>query len=265
MRTIRWLPALCALGAAAAGAQAPAAADPGWGVSVGAVHRRLVERADNGNRLLTESGPMLRLALDGQLRLAGGGALRAAVGVTSGRLDYDGQTQAGVPITTDSSHRDLDFDLGWRPLAPAAWGEGWLVLHAVQQRRQIASTPTAGGLRETSILWMPGVRWSHAFAAGGWQWQPSVELRASVAHDLEVDYGGVFDTSDLEGGRRREVVLGLQATAAGSPWQWSLEWSHARQSASPRQVLYRGGAAVGTVRQPRIGIDDVSLRVRRAF
>jgi len=44
-----------------------------------------------------------------------------------------------------------------------------------------------------------------------------------------------------------------------------LAWTHARQSASDRQALFRGGVLFGTVRQPRIEIDDVMLRVRRAF
>jgi hypothetical protein len=92
-----------------------------------------------------------------------------------------------------------------------------------------------------------------------------VELRASVHHDLEIDYGGVFDASDLKGGRRREIVLGLDFAQAGSAWQWGIEWTRARQSASPSQTLYRGGIAVGSVRQPRVEIDDVTLRVRRAF
>ena len=131
MGWIRWTPALGALASAAAWAQAPAAADLTWGASAGALHRKLVERADNGRRLVTESGPLLRLQVDAQLRLAGGGALRAAVGATAGRLDYDGRTQAGTPVGTTSSHRDFDVDLGWRPLAPAPWGEAWLVVHGV--------------------------------------------------------------------------------------------------------------------------------------
>jgi hypothetical protein len=82
---------------------------------------------------------------------------------------------------------------------------------------------------------------------------------------MEIDYGGLFDRSELTGGRRREFVLGVAASPSGSPWQWSAEWSCARQSASSRQTLYRGGAAVGTVRQPRVEIDDLSVRVRREF
>jgi hypothetical protein len=224
-----------------------------------------VERADNGQRLVRESGELLRLQAAGEHAFAGGGALRAAASIAAGRLDYDGQTQVGVPLQTEDGHRDLAFDLAWRPLAPAGWGEAWLVLRALQQRRQIASVAAARGLRETSDLLLPGVRWQHRFAAAGWQWQPALEARVSVRHRLEVDSGGLFDTADIDGGRRREFVLGLEAGPIASPWRFGLEWTHARQSASPLQPILRAGSVAGTVRQPRIGIDDVMLRATRSF
>lgn len=265
MSPAKLVPALVALGAGAACAQAPAAPDVSWGVSAGALHRRLVERADDGSRLLTESGPMLRVGLDAEVRLANGGAVQAAFSVAGGRLDYEGRTQAGAPIATRTGHRDLAIELSWRPLAAASWGQGWLTLQGLQQRRQIASTATATGLHETSTLWMPGVRWSYDGAAAGWRWQPSVALRASVHHDLDIHYGGVYDPSDLDGGRRRELALGLTASPAGSPWEFSVQWTHTRQVASARQPIRRGGVAAGTVRQPRVEIDDFGVQVRRTF
>lgn len=250
---------------AAGPAQPVPPAEAAWGASADVVHRRLVERADDGRRLVRESGELLRLQADGRLALPGGGALRAAAAALAGELAYRGQTQAGTPLRTVAAHRDLELDLSWRPLAPAAWGEAWLVLRTVQQRRQIASTPAARGLRETAVLVLPGLRWARGFDAAGWRWEPALELRASARHRLEVDFGGVFDTASLQGGRRRELVLGLDARPAGSAWGIGLHWTHARQSASAVHTLARGGAPVGTVRQPRIGIDDVALRVTRSF
>lgn len=248
---------------AAGTAQAQAA--PAWGVSASVLHRTLEERADDGSRLVEETGPLLRLAIDGQMPLRGGGALEAKAALTGGELDYDGRTQAGAPLATRSRHRDVLFGVGWRPLPAAAWGEGWLVLQVLQQQRDIASTATVTGLRETSLLVLPGVRWSHGFAAGGWRLQPSVELRASVHHQVDIDFHGVFDEADIRGGRRWEAELALQASAPDSPWSWGLAWTHARQSASARQGISSGGVAAGTVVHPRIRIDDVALRVRRAF
>ena len=77
--------------------------------------------------------------------------------------------------------------------------------------------------------------------------------------------GGVFDDADLDGGSRREAVLGLDVASPASPWAFGITWTRARQFASPTQTLLRGGVPVGTVRQPRIEIDDVMLRARRAF
>ena len=265
MRGLQYAAAWLTLGAGAACAQAPGAPAASWGVSAEVLHRRLVERADTGRRLIEETGPLLRLTLDGRLDLAGGGALQAKAAAAAGTLDYEGRTQGGVPLATDSRHRDLEAGLAWRPLPAAAWGEGWLVLRTLQQRRRIASTATARGLTESADLVMPGLRWSHAFDAAGWRWQPSLELSTSVRHSLQVDFGGVFDDATMRGGRRHETLLDLQVSAPSSPWSFGLAWSHARQSASSTQTLSRNGAAVGSVRQPRIDIDGVSLRARRAF
>lgn len=263
MRPLAFAPLLLALVAGSAGAQ-DAAAGP-WSARAEVLHRTLRERDDAGRRLVTEDGAMLRLALDAHWPLANGGAVRGTASIAGGKLHYDGQDQSGAPLTTDSRETELGLTFSWRPFAPAAWGEGWLLLHAVQQRRNIASTPTAGGLRETSTLLMPGVRWSHGFAAAGWHWEPSVELRASVQHRVNVDFGGVFDEASFSGGRRWESEMALEASVPDSPWRWGIAWTHARQRASEVSTVSRAGSLAGTVRQPRISIDDVGVRVRRVF
>lgn len=269
MRATRIAPggvaAFLSLVSIAAGAQAPLPGDTGWGVSAGLAHRRLVESDDNGRQLVEEAGTLLRLSVQGRLPLSGGGALAAEAAASAGGLDYDGRTQVGRPIATSTAHRDLEATIAWRPWAPASWGEVWLELQALQQRRQIASTDTANGLHETSMLWMPGVRWAAVLEGTGWRWEPSVALQASARHRLEVRYGGLFDPSDLKGGRRTQLVLGLTAARVGSPWKWSFAWSHARQAASAWQPLYRQGLRAGNVRQPRIEIDDLSLKLTREF
>jgi hypothetical protein len=255
-----------ALLAVAAGlAAAQPAAEAGWQASAEVLHRSLRELAEDGHPLVHESGAMLRLGVAREWRAGAAGALRAEAGVAGGGLDYRGQTQAGAPLQTRTGQRELGLALAWRPLAPAAGGEAWLTLSALQQRRRIASTPQALGLRETSTLLSPGLRWSTRFEAAGWRWQPSLEVRASVHHRLEVGFGGVFDDARLQGGRRRELALGLQAGPTGSPWQWGLAWSQARQAASEAQAIRRGGAPAGTARQPRIRIADFGLRVAREF
>lgn len=224
-----------------------------------------MERADDGSRLVEERGELLRLALDKRLSLSNGGAVQATAGVAAGRLDYQGQTQGGAPVATRTGQRDLDAALAWRPFAPGAWGEGWVTLQLLSQRRQIASTAAAGGLRETSQLLMSGLRWTHAWTAAGWRFAPAAELRASVWHRLDVEAGGAFDDAELKGGPRRELALRIDAKAADSPWTFGLEWTRSRESASPRQDLFRDGARIGTIRQPKIEMDTVGVQVRRAF
>lgn len=258
--------ALCLAGWVAAAAAEPAPI--AWEVSAGARHRTLTEWSDAGAKLLTEKGPMAQLQLGAQVVAPAWPALEFEAGVRGGRLDYDGQTQAGAPVSTTSRHTDLELGAHWRPFPAAAWGEAWLGLDWLQARRDIASSPIAGGLNEKSTLVLPGIRWrSAAFAVphtGNAKFQLEAGWRVSARHRLEVDYLGVFDNSSLRGGRRNEVTLGLNVSTSDA-WQWGVAWSRARQSASNSVALFRAGALVGSVRQPRVKIDDLSLSLTRRF
>ena len=254
-----------------AGWCAVAAAEPApieWAVSAGLAHRTLTEWSDTGSKLLTEKGPMGRLQLGARTVAPSWPALEFEAAVGHGNLDYDGQTQAGVPLSTTSRHTDLELGAYWRPLPAAAWGEAWIGLAWLQARRDIASSPIAGGLDEKSTLVMPGIRWrSPAFAVphtGNSKFGLEAHWRASARHRLEVDYLGVFDNSSFRGGRRKEIGLGLNMTTADT-WQWRLEWSRSRQSASNSVPLFRAGTLAGSVRQPRVKIDDVSFSLTRRF
>ncbi len=211
---------------------------------------------------------MGRLQLSATLADPGWPVIAFEAAASHGALDYDGQTQSGVPLATTTRHTDLELGAHWRPLPAGAWGEVWLGLDWLRARRSIASSATAGGLDETSSLLLPGIRWrGPAFTialAGGTRFNVETQWRTSARHRLDVDYLGVFDNSSLRGGRRSEIALGLSASTSGA-WRWNLEWSHTRQAASSSSPLYRGGALIGSVRQPRIRIDDVSLSLTRRF
>jgi len=261
------LPALCLAGwCTAAAAAEPAPVE--WAVSAGLRHRTLTEWSDAGSKLLTEKGPLGQLQLSAQVVAPAWPALEFEAAVGRGSLDYNGQTQAGVPLSTTSRHTDLELGAYWRPLPAAAWGEAWLGLAWLQARRDIASSPIAGGLNEKSSLVLPGIRWrSPAFAVphtANAKFQLEAQWRVSARHRLEVDYLGVFDNSSLRGGRRSETVLGLSVSTSEA-WRWTLEWSRSRQSASNSSPLFRAGTLVGSVRQPRVKIDDVSLSLTRRF
>lgn len=238
-----------------------------WGLAAGVRHRTLTEWSSTGTRLLTEKGVVPHLRLTARTANERWPVLLMDASLGGARLDYQGRTQAGAPLDTTTRHSDRELALQWRPLPPASWGEAWVGLAGHSSRRAIASTNQAGGLTETSTLVMPGVRWrspQFSISQGVPPLQVEAQWRASVRHRLAVDYGGVFDNSSLKGGRRSEALLRL-SIAPTPAWQGSLEWGHTRQVASDAFPLHRVGAVVGSVRQPRLRIDDVSISLTRRF
>jgi len=250
---------LGALASAPAWAQEPIE----WSVGADVRHRTLSEWS-NGEKLLTEKGPVGHLLLGAQVISPAWPAVRMEASLGGGQLDYDGRSQAGTPLATTSRHTDADLAVYWRPLPAAGWGEAWVGVGTVWRRRDIASSSVAGGLMETSSLIMPGVRWRSAAFSGSPSLRLEMQWRASVRHRLAVDYGGVFDNSSLKGGRRSEASLRLILDAE-SGWQGSLAWVHSRQVASDEVSLYRAGLFAGTVHQPKVRIDDVSVSLTRRF
>lgn len=253
--------ALAGLCCAAQAQEAPVVA-----ISGGVTHRTLTERSASGGTLLTERGwlPQLRAAIG--KGLSNGGAIAGALTVSGGDLDYHGQTQAGSPLASTTRQTELAADVFWRPVAPAAWGEAWVTGQGLLNRRSIASTPTAGGLDETSSAILLGARWaSPSFASAGWQAHVEADARASLWHQLAVDYRGLLDESHLEGARKHQLALRLVGARADTPWGWELEATRLRQGASDSVPVFRAGTLFGTVRQPALTIDDVSLRISRRF
>ena len=237
--------------------------------SVGISHRKLVERTPTGANLLTERGPMGYLQLQAVRPLAQGQALGLRAQLAGGDLDYDGQTQAGVPLATTTRQSEAGVDLMWRPHAPAAWGEAWLTAGVLANRRAIYSTPIAGGLDEVSTAALVGVRWrSPAFApVARWNAHVEAEGRISIWHRLDVDFHGLLDKTHFEAARKRMLTLRVLASPADSPWEWGLEWSGLRQPASRSAGVSRAGVALAgtTVHQPELSMRDMTLRVGRRF
>lgn len=266
-----------------AGAALAATAATGWAQvgsidftgSVGLSTRRLQERA-GGTTLLTEKGPVGVLQLQGTKGFEGGGAAAVRFTALGGDLDYDGRTQppASIPLGTRSRHLETGLDLLVRPHAPMAWGEAWLSLGWLGNRRDIRSTPLATGLLEDSSSVWAGLLWrGPQVPVAGWQLRPDVEGRISVWHRLDVDFRGArdpitllpYDSTSFDGARRRQVVLRLAGSKAESPWSWALEWSRISQGASGSAPLTAGGVLAGSVRQPELAIEDFGVRLSRRF
>lgn len=236
-----------------------------WEWHATAVHRSLVERDASGIRLLKESGPLLGLRVNARPTWELPGRIDVTLALLQGRLDYAGRTQNGAPLATRTKHEEGELGLRWRPAQTFTWGEPAVSVDVTRLRRNIAATPSVGSLVETSVVWLPGVAWtSPAWSVAGTPLTVYARWRSSVDHRLSVDYGGVFDESTLAGGRRDDLTL--RATASlGAGWSLSLEGQRVRQAPSATVLLYRAGALVGNVRQPRLTIDDVGLKLSREF
>lgn len=236
-------------------------------LSAGPMYRKLVERSSAGGTLLTEQGWLGQVRGSALKVLPSGSAIAGALSLAGAPIDYNGQTQAGAPLSTTTRQIEVAADLLWRPLAPHAWGEAWLTAQWLLNRREIESTQGAGGLDERSRAVLLGARWvSPVFTPGaGWQAWLAADARVSVQHRLEVDYRGLLDASTLPGARKHQWALRLAGRRAESPWTWEVEAARLTQAASDEVPVYRAGALFGTVRQPALTIEDVALRVSRRF
>lgn len=233
----------------------------------GLAHRTLRERAADGTTLLTERGAVGFVRGTATAARAGGAAWQGELALLGGDLDYNGQTQSRTPLQTSAVHHEWAADLRWRPLAPAAWGELWATAGWLENRRHIAGTPAAGGLRETSKAVLLGVRWtSPAWTIGdAWHAHLAADARASAWHRLEVDYFGLLDASRLHGAGKRQLGLRLTFQRDGSPWSWDLSWSRLAQAQSDSVPVFRQGTLYGTVRQPALRIEDAGASLTRHF
>lgn len=236
-------------------------------ISAGPVYRKLVERSSAGGTLLTEQGWLAQVRGSAVKVLPSGAAVAGALSLAGAPIDYNGQTQAGAPLSTTTRQIEVAADLLWRPLAPRAWGQAWLTAQWLLNRREIEGTASAGGLDERSRAVLLGARWvSPVFAPGaGWQAWLVADARVSLHHQLEVDYRGLLDASSLAGARKHEWALRLAGRRAESPWTWEVEAARLTQAASDEVPVYRAGALFGTVRQPALTIEDLALRVSRRF
>ena len=239
----------------------PAAVDAApfeWDLGVGAVHRSLREEGARGERLVREAGDLTQVEARARQ-----GPLGLKLRVAQGRLGYTGQTQSGLPLLTSTLHTEAELEAGWTVWPSPRWGDVSVSISQLAFRRGIASTPLAGGLTETSMLTLPGISWRSP------EWTPlrlqvGAGLRGSVRHRFDVDFGGLYDTARMEGGHRNEAELQVTAQPLQG-WQFELGWRQAWQKASDDAPLSKDGAPVGSLRQPRIRMDDVSFSARYSF
>ena len=205
-----------------------------------------------GTRLLREDGflPGLAGRWDGTFRQWSFGL---AGELSGGEVDYDGQTQAGMPLQTktDELIYETKARIGWVvPLKSGFSSEFFGVLGYRGWERDIESTSTSGGVFET-------YRWVYGSVGfdGGYRsspasiWHLRLEILQPLNPEVEVSLPS-FDNVTLDLGRETGWRVGVTNRRTLDPkkhLEFALEytaWNLGRSSSKP---LTRDGLQTGFV------------------
>jgi hypothetical protein len=205
-----------------------------------------------GDRLLREDGLLAGIAgrWDGMFRQWSFGV---AGELSGGEVDYDGQTQAGVPLQTKAD--ELVYEgrarIGWIvPLKSGFSSEFFGVLGYRGWERDIQATPAAGGVFEI-------YRWLYGSAGfdGGYRsspasiWHLHLEILRPLNPEIEVHLRG-FDDVTLDLGRETGWRVGLSNRRSLDPkkhLEFALEYTAWNLGRSASKPLTRNGLPTGFV------------------
>lgn len=218
-----------------------------------------------GKRLVHESGTMQGTEVTASWRCSDW-ELAAALGQLEGPRTYDGQTNSGTPVASQSALRQSfgHVQAGYR--LSEAWQLGARV-YGQTTWRDIASTSGASGYPERfdwTILSL-GAQWDAPLAAG------KVTVAAWVGTQLT---SGM--TLQLPGRDPSSLALGpIQQYELQIAWKlplsqgWSVQ-ADLRYTATdigqgPETVISRGGIPVGVARQPHTNSVEVPLGLRLGY
>ena len=233
-----------------------------WSIEVGPVAYRLDEFSASGDRTVHEDGTLLQAAVTYRRAISPAAQWWVQGQWQSGRVGYDGRTQAGTPAQSNTKIEVLQVEWGLRhavALLGPAWSAG-LGVRAEHFRRDIQSTSFARGLDERldtqslfvelrrDALWGAGDAQSQGRARGAYA---ALRLGAGPSGRMAVDFKGLFDPAAFESGSTRWASLAIGA----SPWgprapRIEVAASQWRISRSDPSAVARQGVAVGTVTQP---------------
>ncbi len=124
---------------------------------------------DNGGRFVKESGPIYGLGVSAKSDITSALTLKGKGELFGGRVDYDGRTQGGMPLKTDTDYFGvkIEGDMGWKFIvAEKSFLEPFAGLGWRRWRRDIKDTSSATGGEElwSSIYARLGIRGDHAFS-----------------------------------------------------------------------------------------------------
>jgi hypothetical protein len=241
-----------------------------WGAATSAVRGpyRAIERLDDGSTANTESGPLTGAHLTAW-REGGGWRIGIAADRLSGRVDYRGRSQVGLPVRTHSriGIDEIALDAS-RSLALVDTVTATATAAAGQRRIDRRIEPSLLSTPLTEVLnW----RFAQIGAQARWavsdRWTAAVGIRIEqgLTAKLDVDFHGVAEPVRLaptlgHPGHRLNLELGR---TIANDLGLVLIATHSRQAygASSWQDYRRGGATVSRVRYPGSTqrLDDIAL------
>lgn len=212
-----------------------------------AEHQTLSE-SSRGRTLVEERGNIPSLA--GHVRVPlPYGTLNLALSGSSGELDYDGQTQRGLPFASTTRQRILRHSVSYA----YPWNAHLTVLagwHEEKRERRISGRGAVLGLDEDyrHDYGTFGIR--HDATWGAIQ----AEVLLGLDGSQSVSSRGAIDTVTFPSGGGRGLHLQGQFPLSGSTqavhlaWRPVLEYLHTPRSAS--RPYSNGGLPAGTINQP---------------
>jgi hypothetical protein len=217
-----------------------------WAVQVSQARYRAAETS-SGSTLDREQGNLqgAQLEFKGEAGWVSGWA---EVESMAGKPAYQGQTQIGIPLSTQTrlSLTDIRFAAGPAAFRLSSSDRVWLQVGMQQVRigRNILATPLSSELEETlrSRSWLVRSEWQHAFAD-----HPALRMEGSAhfgspqIQSIQVNTFGVFDPLVLHPASGHEW-----AADAGCSYEFPAAW-RLRLSASFTQMRFgRSGAQLAT-------------------
>lgn len=151
------------------------------------------EFSDTGSQLLKETGELYGLGISGKTDRHNAWTFMGKFELFGGGLDYDGQTQIGTPVQTDSDYLGLNMvgTMGWNfVVSDKASIEPFGGLGFRYWSRDLQSTPTAIGYEE---LWWSF--YSEFGVHGDYEVSDTVKLFAEVGIILPIKNENEADLS----------------------------------------------------------------------
>ncbi len=229
--------------------------------------------SDDGARLNHEQGTLPGLDLKWQT-LGARYLAEAEFSYFRGDVDYDGATQGGTQVNTDTAEEIWRGEVaaGWRyEQSPRIEYQAIAGIGYRDWQRDIRAMESARGLLETYTFWYGSIGFRALYyPSAKHSWKLQLSAKRPLNPQVQVEFENALDTVRLDLGEETTVDISLswqydfQASLGLEAELFHQAWDMGR---SADQVLTQDGVAVGTLFEP--GSETTStgfaLRLFRRF